>query len=205
VDESLLVYLENALIPSPPAPLPRERGARNSPPSPQGEGSRGDEGDPIGGKLREIPRPLLERARELRFQQTSAEQILWECLRDRRLHNFKFRRQHNIGQYIADFYCHEAKLVIELDGNIHQTQPERDADRDTWMQNQGLTVLRLRNEQIFDQLETALQTILSALIPQPLLPREKGSQSTLQSPSPQGVFLWWIVWCFIKEAALQIP
>ncbi|UIE36935.1 Eco57I restriction-modification methylase domain-containing protein [Leptodesmis sichuanensis] len=194
VDESLLVYLENALLPSPPAPLPGERGAGTSPtltlPSPWGvgrrtceAGGRGDEGDPISGKLREIPRALLERARELRSKQTPAEEILWECLRDRRLHNFKFRRQHNIGQYITDFYCHGAKLVIELDGGIHETQTERDADRDSWMQSQGLTVLRLRNEQIFEQLETALQIILSALIPSPS-PQEEGSWN--QSPSPQG-------------------
>lgn len=180
VDESLLVYLENALQPSTPQP-----------PSPWGEGgdmiplslgSRG-EGDSIGGKLREIPRPLLERARELRSQQTPAEQILWECLRDRRFYNCKFRRQHNLGQYIADFYCHEAKLVIELDGGIHQTQAERDSDRDNWMQSQGLTVLRLQNSQILDQLEAALQIILSALIPDPS-PWGEGSEN--QSPSPWG-------------------
>lgn len=182
VDESLLVYLENALQPSTPQP-----------PSPWGEGGdssllslerRGNgEGDSIGGKLREIPRPLLERARELRSQQTPAEQILWECLRDRRFYNCKFRRQHNLGQYIADFYCHEARLVIELDGGIHQTQAERDSDRDNWMQSQGLTVLRLQNSQILDQLEAALQIILSALIPDPS-PQGEGSEN--QSPSPWG-------------------
>ena len=69
---------------------------------------------------RSISQVLLERARELRKQQTPTEEILWECLRDRRLLNTKFRRQHNIGQFIADFYCHPARLVIELDGEIHQ-------------------------------------------------------------------------------------
>ena len=68
----------------------------------------------IAGSGRSIPQALLERARELRKQQTPTEEILWECLRDRRFLNVKFRRQHNIGQFIADFYCHTARLVIEL-------------------------------------------------------------------------------------------
>ncbi len=154
-------------------------------PSPQGEGGRGDEGDPVAGKLRQVPRALLERARELRSTQTATEQILWECLRDRRLNNFKFRRQHNIGQYIADFYCHEARLVIELDGGIHQTQRDRDRDRDDWMQSQNLRVLRLTNEQVLENLETVLQVILNALTPNPLspspnpLPRERAFEAPL--------------------------
>lgn len=156
---------EGSKTPS-PNPLSRERVA-GSPPSPWGEGGRGDEGDTVAGKLRQIPRALLERARELRLEQTPAEQLLWECLRDRKLNNFKFRRQHNIGQYIADFYCHEAKLVIELDGGIHQAQIERDRDRDAWMQSQNLRVLRLTNEQVLENLETVLQAILNALTPNP--------------------------------------
>jgi very-short-patch-repair endonuclease len=174
-------------LPSPPAPLPPspnplpgER-ASGSPPSPQGEGGRGDEGDPVAGKLRQVSRALLERARELRSTQTATEQILWECLRDRRLNNFKFRRQHNIGWYIADFYCHEARLVIELDGGVHQTQTDRDRDRDAWMQSQNLRVLRLTNEQVLENLEAVLQVILNALTPNPS-PQAEGSRTS--SPNP---------------------
>ncbi|ATS18944.1 hypothetical protein BRW62_09545 [Parathermosynechococcus lividus PCC 6715] len=170
-------------LPSPPAPLPRERGA-GSPPSSWGEGGRGDEGDTVAGKLRQIPRALLERARELRLEQTPAEQLLWECLRDRKLNNFKFRRQHNIGRYIADFYCHEAKLVIELDGGIHQAQIERDRDRDAWMQSQNLRVLRLTNEQVLENLETVLQAILNALTPN-LSPWGEGSLPSPPAPLPR--------------------
>lgn len=186
----LTTYL--ALTPSPspqgegsktPSPnhLPRER-ASESPPSPWGEGGWGDEGDTVAGKLRQVPRALLERARELRSTQTATEQIFWECLRDRRLNNFKFRRQHNIGQYIADFYCHEARLVIELDGGIHQTQTDRDSERDDWMQSQNLRVLRFTNEQVLESLETVLQTILDTLTPSPS-PQGEGSRTP---PSPQG-------------------
>ena len=63
----------------------------------------------LAGCHRRIPEQLLYRARELRQQQPPAEQILWSCLRGRRLSGAKFRRQHNIGRFIADFYCHEAQ------------------------------------------------------------------------------------------------
>jgi len=113
----------------------------------------------LSGCNRQISRELLGRARELRQKQTSAEEILWECLRDRRLLNAKFRRQHNIGQYIVDFYCHAALLAIEVDGSVHDTQQVKDADRDEWMQSHGLTVLRFRNDKVFDEIEKVLSAI----------------------------------------------
>jgi len=61
---------------------------------------------------------LREVARELRKAQTSAEELLWQLLRKRQLFGFKFRRQHQFGDYVADFYCHEAKLVVECDGSV---------------------------------------------------------------------------------------
>ena len=62
---------------------------------------------------------LVNLARDLRKQQTSAEDLLWQLLRDRRLLGFKFRRQHQFSDYVADFFCREAQLVIECDGEIH--------------------------------------------------------------------------------------
>jgi very-short-patch-repair endonuclease len=76
----------------------------------------------------------------------------------------KFRRQHNIGRFIVDFYCHEAQLVIELDGKIHQMHQERDAERDAWMEASGLTVLRFENEAIWNQLECVLEEISQHLV-----------------------------------------
>lgn len=138
------------------------------------------------GKLRLIPKALLIRARELRQQQTPAEQVLWECLRDRRLCDAKFRRQHNIGRFIADFYCHSAKLVIELDGSVHNSQVEQDQERDAWMRSHGITVLRFRNQEVFDDLERVLLRIAEILPSPPTpLPRGEGSQ-TLTPPSPWG-------------------
>jgi very-short-patch-repair endonuclease len=183
-----------------PQPLSRGRGEPESepqsgsqtPPSPQGEGGRGDEDQPwnvdhsrIGGKLRQIPDVLLQRARELRQTQTPAEDILWACLRNRGLLNAKFRRQHNLGPYIADLYCHEAKLVIELDGGVHQSQTVRDGDRDEWMQQQGLRVLRISNVQVFADVERVLGLIAEAIDPYPQPLSSDQGQTLTPSPSPQ--------------------
>ncbi|MCL5994855.1 MAG: endonuclease domain-containing protein, partial [Chloroflexi bacterium] len=73
-----------------------------------------------------LPTGLLARSRALRQQQTDAEKHLWRLLRDRQFHGAKFRRQHPIGNYILDFYCHEAKLAIELDGSQH-AEPDQAA------------------------------------------------------------------------------
>ncbi len=116
------------------------------------------------GCRRQIPRVLLQRARELRDRQTSAETVLWECLRDRSLLDAKFRRQHNIGRYIADFYCHASLLVVEVDGEIHDLQQAKDAERDAWMQSHGLIVLRFKNHQVFEDLEEVLNTIAAHLM-----------------------------------------
>ena len=115
------------------------------------------------GRYRQIPETLLIRARELRQQQTPAEEILWLCLRGRRLCGAKFRRQHNIGRFIVDFYCHEARLAIEVDGGVHDTQKERDAERDAWLAASGLTVLRFENEAVSDRLEGVLREICLCL------------------------------------------
>ena len=134
----------------------------------------------ITGSQRKIPSELLEKARELRKNQTPTEKILWECLRGKRLFGFKFRRQHNIGSYIVDFYCHTAKLVIEIDGKIHDQalQKEKDQNRDEWLQNQGLTILRIKNETIINNLEETLEAIASYIpsSPQPSSPTGEGGE-----------------------------
>ena len=77
---------------------------------------------------------LVELARELRKKQTSAEGLLWQLLRKRQLLEFKFRRQHQFGDYVADFYCHEAQLVIECDGSVHESNASwhHDQERDAY-------------------------------------------------------------------------
>ncbi|MCH8831601.1 MAG: DUF559 domain-containing protein [Chloroflexi bacterium] len=75
-----------------------------------------------------IPKYVPGRARRLRTNSTGAEVVLWAVLRNRKLEGAKFRRQHPLGRYIADFYCHEALLVVELDGSVHDDAPQAEYD-----------------------------------------------------------------------------
>ncbi|MCK4667640.1 DUF559 domain-containing protein, partial [Candidatus Dependentiae bacterium] len=104
---------------------------------------------------------LVEKARELRKKQTSAEAILWTLLRNRKFLNLKFRRQHQIGDYIVDFYCDELKLIIELDGEIHneKKQKKKDQKRDKYLKSLGYNVLRFKNKQIFNNIQKVFETI----------------------------------------------
>ncbi len=111
----------------------------------------------------EIP-DLVHLARELRRDQTPAEEILWSLIRGRKLLNLKFRRQQQSGTFITDFYCHQARLVVEVDGEIHLTpeQADRDRNRDAYLRENRLRVLRFTNEQIFEDPESVLREIARA-------------------------------------------
>ena len=109
---------------------------------------------------------LKARAKELRQEMTPAETQLWQRLRANRLEGFHFRRQQIIGSYIVDFYCHSVGLVIEVDGGIHLAQQAEDHQRDLFLQNLGLTVLRFTNAQVEHEMDTVLSTILEAFISQ---------------------------------------
>ena len=110
---------------------------------------------------------LVERAREHRNKQTPAEELLWQLLRNRQLCDAKFRRQHQVGDYIADFYCHDAKLVIECDGTPHDkpARVKHDARRDVYLRSQGLKVLRFTNKRILRDTEAVLKEIAAELVP----------------------------------------
>jgi very-short-patch-repair endonuclease len=110
-------------------------------------------------------KPPLSRdaARRLRQDQTAPEYKLWSHLRDRQLLGFKFRRQHPIGPFIADFFCLEAKLVIELDGSQHADESEQDESRTAYLRSRGYTVLRIWNNELIPEIDTALQRIADAL------------------------------------------
>ena len=103
---------------------------------------------------------IRARARELRQPQTPAERTLWSRLRNRQL-GPKFRRQHPIGRFIVDFYCAQAKLAIEIDGDTHADQVEYDAERTAWLAEQGVRVVRFTNRQVHRQIEDVLQAILN--------------------------------------------
>jgi very-short-patch-repair endonuclease len=104
---------------------------------------------------------IHQNAKELRRKTTVPEQKLWALLRNRQLNGKKFRRQHAIGKYIADFYCHECKLVIELDGYFHNTTAAKQYDqaRTIVLNELGITVLRFWNKEIMEDIEKVLKTI----------------------------------------------
>jgi len=112
-----------------------------------------------------LPAEILLRCRELRRNATDAESLLWQLLRDRQLNGAKFRRQHPMHSFILDFYCHEARLAIELDGSQHLegNQAKYDAERSRILQEHGVRVIRFWNDEVLQQTTTVLETILDAL------------------------------------------
>lgn len=108
---------------------------------------------------------LKEFVKQNRANQTDAEKKLWELLRNKQLANYKFRRQHIIGKYIADFVCIEHKLVIEVDGLIHQLPENKESDeiRTAWLESVGFRVIRFTNEQVLTEPEKVLNKILDTL------------------------------------------
>jgi very-short-patch-repair endonuclease len=161
---------------------------KRPPPSPPGRGAGGE------GKKR-LPTDILKYARELRKNQTDAEQLIWNLLRGRRFLGKKFRRQHPVGRYILDFYCHEEKLAIELDGGQHNepVQEKKDSKRTEFLEKQGIKVLRFWNNEVLQQTESVLEALYNAIhlalpsspSPPTPLPKGEGSQVPL-SPWERG-------------------
>ena len=108
------------------------------------------------------PAQIQQRARELRREMTPAEKLLWSRLRNKRLDGLKFRRQHPLGPFIADFYCAACRLVVEIDGDIHDLQPEREAARTEQFAQYGYRVIRFRNKQVLNDIEDVLAAIEAA-------------------------------------------
>lgn len=127
----------------------------------------------------------VKHARNLRQNLTDAEKCIWAKLRNRRFHDVKFRRQHPIPPYIVDFFSEELKLVIELDGGQHS--PEQDLKRQSFIEEQGITVLRFWNNDVLRNLEGVLQDI-ERYIPSPTAanPSTLRSDAEASLPSPAG-------------------
>lgn len=102
-------------------------------------------------------------ARRLRQDQTQAEKALWKIVRNRRLGGFKFMRQIAIDRYFADFVCEAGKLVVELDGPVHEGREDRDARRTEVLELFGYAVLRFRNEQVLTDPGGTADRILAEL------------------------------------------
>jgi very-short-patch-repair endonuclease len=112
---------------------------------------------------RRINLVTTSRARVLRRNLTDVERMLWRSLRDKQLDGHRFRRQHPIGKYIADFACIEQMLVIELDGGQHQEQLVYDEQRTNFLQSQGWQDLRFWNNDVLNNLDGVLITIIERL------------------------------------------
>lgn len=126
-----------------------------------------------------LRRPETFRARALRRASTPAERALWQLLRGRKLDGAKFRRQQPLGPFVVDFFCEQARLVVEADGGYHDERSVAafDAARDAFFRATGLTVLRLTNKQILDEPELALGRIRQLL---------RACWREYDSPSPSG-------------------
>jgi very-short-patch-repair endonuclease len=117
------------------------------------------------GRVRGASRELVLAARELRAEQTPAEHILWEELRNRRLDGIKFRRQYPVGSHILDFVCIDRRLVVELDGAHHAEadQARYDQERTAHLEQYGYRVIRFSNNAVLSNLDTVLDQIRSEL------------------------------------------
>ena len=117
---------------------------------------------------------IFQKAEELRNRTTSAEEILWKHIHINKW-KLKFRRQHPIWNYVTDFYCHGVKLVIELDGGIHEIEDVKrnDETRENYLKEIGLTVIRFKNEEVYNNLKVVLEKISNTI-------------GLLQNPPPVG-------------------
>ena len=113
-------------------------------------------------------RDIGEAARLLRQSPTRGEALLWEALRGRRLQGFKFRRQHPLGRLVVDFYCAEARLAVEIDGPAHDSDAARahDRDRDQYMKDGGIGMVRVRDVDVEHDFGGVLTKISDALVVQ---------------------------------------
>jgi len=160
--------------------LPSTAGGRGA----GGEGVTNAGNDYIPAPPEKLSDELLEFARQLRSSQTDAENLIWLCLRDRRLQGAKFRRQHPFGRYILDFYCDASKLAVELDGGQHVEKRGYDQTRDAYIESSGIKVLRFWNDEALRQTGDVLEEIYRMHLerlpspPTPLPPAGEGSKLT---------------------------
>ena len=134
------------------------------------------------------------RAKQLRQAMTRVETLLWDYVKANRIDGLGFRRQVPIGNYIADFVCFSAKLVIELDGESHDFEERQKADqnRDVFFASEGFQVLRFTNEQVTSNLEGVVEAIrqsttsrASGLPPSPALPHKGGGSGEISANAKQ--------------------
>lgn len=107
----------------------------------------------------EVKRKMVETARQFRKEPTKSEHLLWQALRGKKLDGIKFRRQQPIGKFVVDFYSSAYRLVIEIDGSVHDNQVEYDQTRQNILEELGLNLLRIKAETVEKSLPTVLDEI----------------------------------------------
>ena len=167
----VLSGLEHLEITSPLTPLLEERGTEHA----------NFTTDSISWNL------LIDKAKEMRHEPTKAEDTLWECIRNRKI-DYKIRRQHIVNGFIADFICIEKKVIIEVDGGIHETkeQKEHDKFRTEILNNNGFFVIRFTNEEVLENPYEIAKQIKSELDKLPSKQRANSQYTDELLPSPQG-------------------
>ena len=122
---------------------------------------------------------LKEPSRHLRKNMTEAERLFWSKVRGKQLNGVQFYRQKTIGEYIVDFFCPQAKLVIEVDGSQHyqEAEIEKDMLRDDYLRAQGLKVLRFSNREVLENMAGVLETVCGQIPLDP--PLRKGERKDL--------------------------
>ena len=108
----------------------------------------------------------FENARNNRKIATKAEEMMWQALRGKKVNGLKFRRQHPISTFIADFYCHEKQVVIEVDGEYHfqNDQPQYDAWRTEILEDLGVKVIRFSNQEVEDDIVSVISILKKMLV-----------------------------------------
>lgn len=132
-------------------------------------------------RKQKIPSELIGMARSLRKVMTPAEQCFWSAVRGRKLNGLHFRRQQWMEGFIADFYCEKLKLVVEVDGGVHERQKGYDRLRNAAIRKLGLQVMRFTNEEVMHRMDGVMSKIMALTLP-------SGSVKTSlpRSPSPYG-------------------
>lgn len=122
---------------------------------------------------------IVHRRRDLRKTQTDAERALWQTLCDRQLLGAKFRRQETVGPFILDFYCREAGLAVEVDGDQHAepNRAARDERRTAYLSARGVRILRFSNMDVLTRRDQVLQAILGSLTLALARPHGRGEQT----------------------------
>ncbi len=174
VEADIDEIINRTLIPN-PSPV-----GEGSPPSPFGRGQGEGESRQRNPRL---PDELKARIRELRKNSTEAEQLMWKILRNRAFHDAKFRRQHPKEGFILDFYCHEAKLCVELDGSQHNEDEQVKYDEERTkilLERKGIQVIRFWNSDVLNKTEDVLNVLWD------LLDERLPANSLIPNPSPEG-------------------